>query len=634
MKLDSAHELKKKLDDIVEGNGKTDEIKTFLAQEEDTEEDETLEVAQPTDGVKRIIFTGLFFFFCAAAAMTWIGYTLFGPHTKSIPPDGVRISIDKEDLSLSAGSEAEYHITYLNTEKNPMTDIVLILEYPTGFSFKDASLTPKNTQKNYWEIGTLKTGEQGTLTVKGAVMGRKDEEKQFFATLYYRPTTMNTQFVVKKSWKLRISSQPISFEGPSETTVGDQIEYVVSYADIHSIGGGSATLLHVDLPQSFLIREITPKPDGGKNSWTLETLLKHADQTSQHGSIKISGVYQEGAKGTMGMRVSLESPNGGTKTSSDLALFQTKVHEGEVEQKDDISVKLVLNNSSSDMPITLGKPLDYTILLEHGGIIPVQDIKLQIQFKNLTAGSTVGQWKSGLISGSSKEIHDTTLEWTAIDIPEFSLLNPGEKVDVNFQFYMPKKSETSDAVLEAVAIVSGIKHDPKEKDSKKNIQVIVSSNSIKSPVNSDFTLMLDPVISDNELIAEKQKTYRMSWTLSNSLHELEDLKISARVPSAVVWLGNESFTAGEMRFDQQSRQILWTLNRLPVSVQKISLAFDLGFTPIEDDLKRTDECSVRKPIPLLSKIIASATDTVAKGSIQSEQSVTIQGELPKDCKKE
>lgn len=634
MKQDSIHELKKKLDGIVEGNGTTEEIETFLAQEEDAEEnEEVVKVTRPADGVRKAIFMGLFLFFCAAAAMAWLGYTLFNPYNKKSTTDGVRISVEKEDLSLAAGSDVEYKITYVNTEKNPVTDIVFMIEYPTGFSFRDASLTPKNTQKNYWEIGTLKPDEQGSLTVKGSVMGRKDEEKQFFATLYYRPTTMNTQFVVKKSWKLHISSQPVSFDGPSEVTVGDQIEYTLSYTDILGIGGGSATLLRLDLPPSFLIREITPKPDGGMNSWTLETLLKNMDQISKSGSIKISGVYQEGSKGTMGMRVSLESPNGDSKTSSDLALFQTKVNEGAQPLKDDVSVKLVLNNSSSDMPITLGKPLDYTIFLEHTGTIPIKDLKLQMQFRNLPTGSTVGQWKSGSVSGSSKEIHDTTLEWTATDVPEFSLLNPGEKAEMNFQFYIPKKSETSDAILEAVATVSGVKHDPKEQDSEKDIQVIVSSNSIKSPINSDFTLSLDPVILDNELTAGKQKTYLISLTVSNSLHELQDLRISARVPSAISWLGNESITAGEIRFDQETRQMLWTLNRLPVSVQKVSLAFDLQFTPTEDDLRRTDECSERKPIPLLSKIVASATDTIAKSNIQSEQSIIIQGPPLESCKK-
>ncbi|GEM_PF-1917258 len=636
MKSNSISELKKKLDGIVEGNGSAEEIKTFLAQEEDDEgggEEEPSEIIRPRSNVKKIILSGIVLFFCAAAGMAWLGYTIFNPYGKKMISDEVRMSVDKEDSAVAAGSDVRYVITYENTEKNPITDIVLMIEYPTGFSLKNTSLPPKNTQKNYWEIETMKEGERRTLTIDGSVMGRKDEEKQFFATLYYRPNLMNTQFVVKKSWKLHISSQPIVFDGPSEATVGDQIAYTASYTDIQGIGGGSATLLHIDLPSSFLVREVTPKPDGGVNSWTLETLVKNMDQESHSGVLKISGVYQEGTKGTIGIRVSLESPNGGTKTSSDLALFQTKVDGGVQLAKDDVSIKLVLNNSSSDMPITLGKALDYSVILEHVGTIPIKDARIQIQFKNLAAGSTVGAWRSGLISGSSKEIHDATLEWTASDIPEFSLLNPGEKINLDFQFYTPKKNETSDGILEAGAMVSGTKHDPAEKDQKKDAQVIVSSNIIKSPVNSDFTLSLDPVIADNELIAGKQKTYHISWTISNSLHELEDLKISARVPSAVTWLGNESITAGEIHFDQQTRQILWTLNRLPVSVQKVSLSFDLQVTPTEDDLKRVDECSARKPISLLSKISASATDTAIKSTIQSDQSIIIQGPPLKECKK-
>lgn len=625
MKSDSIHELKKRLDGIVDGNGKIEEIKTFLEQEQDESEEENLDVIQPKSGIKKFIFIGIFLFLCAAAAMAWLGYTLFNPYNKKEAPESMRLNVSQEDMALSAGSDVRYDITYENTEKNSATDVTLIIEYPTGFSLKQTSLAPKNTQKNYWEIGTLQGGERGMLTIEGTIMGRKDEEKQFFATMYYRPSTMNTQFVVKKSWRLTISSQPVSLSGPSEATVGEQIIYIVSYSDLKSVGGGSATLLHVDIPQSFLIREITPKPDGGASSWTLDTLLKNMDQASQGGLIKISGVYQEGTKGTIGIRVSLESPNGGTKTSTDLALFQTKVNEGTQKTKEDVSVKLVLNNSSSNMPITLGTPLEYAITLEHATETPpIKDIKVQLQFKNLPIGTVAGQWKSGLISGSTKEIKDATLKWSVADISEFSVLDPGEKIDLTVQIYLPKKIEVSDATLEAVALISGVKEDT---------QVIVSSNTIQSPINSDFALLLDSAILDNELVAGKPKTYHIEWTVSNSLHELKDLKISARLPSSVTWLGNETRTAGDIHFDEQSRQILWTLNRLPVSVKKVSLAFDVQITPSDDDLKRTDACSSRKPLPLISKIIAFATDTVAKSNIQSEQSIVIQGPPLEECKK-
>ncbi|MBI2644675.1 hypothetical protein HYW94_00665 [Candidatus Uhrbacteria bacterium] len=637
MKPDSIHALKKKLDGIVEGNGKREEIQTFLEQEKDEDEDgeeETAEIIPPKSNIKKIILGGICLFFFIAAALAWLGYALFNPYNKKESLDGMRVRIDKEDTAIAAGSDVHYRISYENAEKNPVTDIVLIIEYPAGFSLKHTSLTPQNTQKNYWEIGNLNAGEEGSLTIDGAVMGRKDEEKQFFATLYYRPNSMNTQFVVKKSWKLRISSQPILFDGPSEATVGDDVTYTVSYTDLRGIGGGLATLLHIDLPQSFLIREIAPKPDRGTASWTLETLVKNMDQATQSGSLKILGVYKEGTKGTMGIRVSLESPNGETRTSSDLALFQTKVLEGEQQIHEDLSVKLILNNSSSDMPVTLGAPLEYAISIQHMGTIPIQSIRMHMQFKNLASGSAVGEWKSGVIRGTSKEIRENTIEWTSADIPEFSSLNPGENIDVQFQLYLPKKIETADAILEGAAIVSGAKHDPIKKDPLQDTQVLISSNVIKSPVNSDFALSLDSAIPDNELVIGKQKTYRITWTVSNSLHELKELKISGRLPSTVVWLGNETLTAGEIRFDSQTRQILWTLNRLPVSVHQISIAFDVQITPTEDDLKRIDACSERKPLPLLSKIIASATDTVAKSTVQSEQSIVIQGPALKECKNE
>lgn len=634
MGKNAIHELKKKLDGIVEGNGKSEEIETFLAQETDEPDEESLEVARPGSAVKKFILWGVVFFFCAAAAFAWLGYALFNPYNKKTPSDSVVLVADPQESDVSAGSDVIHTLSYVNQEKNPISDLVLIIEYPTGFSLKETSLTPKNTQKNYWEIGTLKGGERGELVIRGALMGRKDETKNFSATLYYRPTSMNTQFIVKKSWSARISSQPVTFDGPSEVIVGDPVAYTVSYSDLRGVGGGVATILHIDIPQSFLVREIIPKPDGGANSWTLETLVKNMDQAAQSGTIKISGEYQEGTKGTIGLRVSLESPNGETKTSSDLALFQTKVNEGEQKNKDDLSVKLAVNNSSNDLPITPGSALQYVIAVEHTGRVPVKDATVQVQFKNFSSGSVIGQWTAGSMSGESRDVRDATVQWTSKDVPDFSLINPGEKFDVNFQLYTPKKVDASAGILEAVAIVSGMKYDPKEQDPQKDIQVLISSNAIKSPMNSDFALLLDPVIFDNDLVAEKPKTYRVEWTVTNSIHELKDLKISARVPSAISWLGNTSVTAGEIAFNKTSRQTLWTLNRLPVSVEKVLISFDLQLTPTDNDLKRADACASRKPLPLLSKITASATDSVTQSTIVSEQTMVIQGPPLEECKKE
>jgi len=84
----------------------------------------------------------------------------------------------------------------------------------------------------------------------------------------------------------------------------------------------------------------------------------------------------------------------------------------------------------------------------------------------------------------------------------------------------------------------------------------------------------------------KETTYRISWTIENSLHELADLKLSAKLPSNVVWTGISSVDAGELQFDAAGEKMSWSLNWMPVTIKKLTVSFDVRLMPTEADKGR------------------------------------------------
>jgi hypothetical protein len=91
------------------------------------------------------------------------------------------------------------------------------------------------------------------------------------------------------------------------------------------------------------------------------------------------------------------------------------------------------------------------------------------------------------------------------------------------------------------------------------------------------------------------------------LHEIKNIKVTAEVPEGIKWTGDYKVPAGDILYSSSSRTITWTVNRIPVDVNKLVASFDLGYSPEEEDLGTT--------VKLLEGASLTATDKITKGNI-------------------
>ncbi len=73
----------------------------------------------------------------------------------------------------------------------------------------------------------------------------------------------------------------------------------------------------------------------------------------------------------------------------------------------------------------------------------------------------------------------------------------------------------------------------------------------------------------------------MMWHLSNTYHELEQLRYNMVLPEGVVWAGESQAEAGTITYDSKTRTVRWELNWLPLAVRDITTWFDVTITPTE-----------------------------------------------------
>jgi len=148
------------------------------------------------------------------------------------------------DISLPrkvfSGEEFETAILYKNTSSQNFDDLRLKLNYPPTFTFKSASDEP-SAGNNFWNLGSLKSGDSGRLVVKGNLVGPEGSFFELTSSLELG-SLGKTYEVLKKTASISIAASPLSLRVSLNkgqdyiTTIGDELTYSLDFRNNTDIG--------------------------------------------------------------------------------------------------------------------------------------------------------------------------------------------------------------------------------------------------------------------------------------------------------------------------------------------------------------------------------------------------------------
>jgi hypothetical protein len=136
---------------------------------------------------------------------------------------------------IEPGREVSFSLNYFSTLNYPLTDIRIIVEYPSGFEFSESN--PPALEKTDWEIGLLNQAEGGRIEIKGKLEGEIREQKIFRAML---GVWQENEFVLLKEvargveiLKPRISIfQQINGQVNYIANPGDSLHYEIFFRNV------------------------------------------------------------------------------------------------------------------------------------------------------------------------------------------------------------------------------------------------------------------------------------------------------------------------------------------------------------------------------------------------------------------
>ncbi len=141
----------------------------------------------------------------------------------------------------------KFHLNYFSNIDYPMLGLRVVVDYPFGYEFKYS--TPKDLEKNEWEVGVLNKAEGGRIEVTGQLSGGVGEEELFKAKI---GTWRDGEFVVLKEAVKGASiiepslaiSQKINGNPKFTASPGDWLHYEILFKNIGREGLDNLILIN------------------------------------------------------------------------------------------------------------------------------------------------------------------------------------------------------------------------------------------------------------------------------------------------------------------------------------------------------------------------------------------------------
>lgn len=259
--------------------------------------------------------------------------------------------------------------------------------------------------------------------------------------------------------------------------------------------------------------------------------------------------------------------------------------------KSNLILQLVANGTAEKQSINFGDKINFSLAYENSGNTTIKNASLRLILDGLSVNNkSLFDWANivdkadGAITGEQKDtqIRRGVITWTKTEIPALAEIKPKDKGTV--ELTLPIKSRANFDMSKLTQFQSTIYAELITAKNQDGSSSGLQSNNLILVLNSDLSVSLQATAKDTKDLTptigghkyDTKTIYNLVWNITNSLHELTNLQITATLPEKVDWEKNYSTTAGDVTFDETTKQVTWKLNRLPVGVNKITVSFDLG----------------------------------------------------------
>lgn len=548
----------------------------------------------------------------------YFAYSYWFGNTSDISSLSFKISAPDK---VMAGEEFSYQIDYHNPTKYNLTHLHLEMQYPENFVFTSATIAPPSG--NYgWDLPDMAPGANATLTITGKLIAQLDSANVVFGHLSYLPGTFTSQFKKDASASTLIGGLGFNVDLDYSNTafLNQDNDLTLIFSNIQNNYLGDFNI-GFTLPAEANIT-VAAASSTSQTATTTSVLKPGATSTkvmitaSGNARWQVSGLNQ----GINRQEIPLTYIIKQKSNSSEIKIrLEKKFENGEAYVfwektitpelvSSDLNLTMILNGSKNDGALNFGQPLNYSLTYSNQGSSSYKDVVIMAAL----SGDFIN-WNS--LSDTNKgTVQNKTIIWTKNEIPALAEIKPGANGGIDFSLNLLPFRDGD--LGKNMSVVSYGQYSINNKLIKGQDN---KSNAVTSKINSDLTLgeQIRYFNEDNLPVgsgalpptAGVKTSFKVYWTVRNNLHELTDARAIFTLPPYVTWENGNTTNVGNLYFDKASRQIIWEIGRLPLSVYRADAEFSISITPTDAD---RNKILILSPGSTVSAMDTETKDTIIK----------------------
>ncbi len=407
------------------------------------------------------------------------------------------------------------------------------------------------------------------------MFGEKDAVKEFKLKLEYKVKGSNAVFSKEKIFSVAIGSSPLilDIDYPKEVNSGQIITLTINLTSNSGVPVRN-TLVKIEYPYGFTYKDSSIKPYRDNSVWNLGD-MKDGDKKV----LTVRGVLVGQNLEDRSFRVSAGSQS--VDNSKD---FDTSLATG--------IYTIGIRKSFYNLDITTDQKNVYT---------PSQYIPVNIKWQNTLPDKILNNQIEVTISGNAFDRNsvspgnggfyksvDNSIVWDKHVDSELALLLPGDSDGVTFTL-LSLSDLTSGKIIknphiDLHVVMSGDRTGTESSTVSSEEDVTIKISSILG-IKAKSLRDIGPFTNSGPIPpkADKETTYTITWTLSNTTNDLKGAIVTASLPVGVVWKGESSPSGEKIEYDSDKKTVTWNVGGVSSGIGYAyaprEVSFKVGITP-------------------------------------------------------
>jgi len=520
-----------------------------------------------------LLFLSFIFFIIA------LGFSSYFIINKSniISSQNIDIKIEGP-ASIRGGEELSLQIAIANKNNVSIKFADMIIEYPDGTrSAADISAELPRFRET---LGMLAPGEIKQKTVKAILLGSENTQQDIKVTIEYRIDGSRSIFFTERVYKVTITSSPLSLlvSALDEITSGQQVEF-----NIEIISNSNTLIkdavLSVEYPFGFKFISSSPEASFTDSGWSLGDIQPEGKR-----NIKLRGIIVGEDEEERVFRFS----SGVAREDDEKELGVTFITSMKsiVIKKPFVGIDIALNGDRAPEYISAaGDKIRADIIWTNNMPIKVSDAEIEVKL----SGTALDKFSISADGGFYRSI-DNTIIFSGETNSDLISINPGESGRATFSF--ASLGASSGNIFKNPEMFIDINIKGNRISEGQVSQKINSTLSRVVKLSSDLILTSRAVYFAGPFAntgaippkAESETTYTIIWTITNSSNIVDNILVTATLPSYIRWTGQTSPSDESIIFNPIGGKIVWDVGTVKprsgiLSEGQREVAFQVSFLP-------------------------------------------------------